>query len=116
MSGVSRMRIRRTLPVAMFVLAAVAGVESVQHIVPRINPADAGVPPVYDFFDLGPAPAVPCSCVPNPFTLSSYRPGWAYGSGPAVPAGDPPLSDADRQRNRDGAQNSAISPMMNAGW
>ena len=118
MSGLARMRIRRrTLPVAMLVLAAVATVEAVQHIVPRINPADAGYPPPYDFFDLGPAPAVPCSCVPHPFAPSSYRPGWAYGTGPAVPAGDPPLSDADRQRNRDwyAQEQRDIPAMMNAG-
>jgi TPR repeat protein len=110
---------RRTIPVATLVLAAVATVEGVQHIVPRINPADAGLPPAYDFFDLGPAPAVACACVPHPFALSSYRPGWAsaYSSGPAVPLGDPPLSDADRERNRDwyAQEQRDIPAMMNAG-
>jgi TPR repeat protein len=108
---------RRSVTVAILALAAVATVEAVQHIVPRINPADAGLPPADDFFDLGPAPAVPCSCVPNPFVLSSYRPGWAYGNGPAAPTGDPPLSDADRQRNRDwyAQERRDILAMMNAG-
>jgi hypothetical protein len=49
------MRAPLRMPIAMLVLATVVTVEAVQHIVPRINPADAGLPPAYDFFDLGPA-------------------------------------------------------------
>jgi len=112
------MPIRRdAVVVALFIAASAATVAAVQHIVPRINPADAGLPPADDFFDLGPAPAVPCSCVPNPFAHSSYRPGWAYGSGMATPAGDPPLSEADRQRNRDWyvQEQRDIPAMMEAG-
>jgi len=108
---------RNVVAVALCIAAGTATVAAVQHIVPRINPSDAGLPPADDFFDLGPAPAVPCSCVPNPFAKSSYRPGWAYGSGPATPAGDPPLSEADRQRNRDwyAQEQREIATMMAAG-
>jgi TPR repeat protein len=112
------MPIRRdAVAVALFIAAGAATVAAVQHIVPRINPADAGLPPADDFFDLGPAPAVPCSCVPNPFAQSSYRPGWAYGSGAATPAGDPPLSEADHQRNRDWyvQEQRGIPAMMDEG-
>ena len=84
--------------VSCVALAAVTA-ETAQHIVPRIPPREAGVPSVYEILDLGPAPAVTCSCVPNPFTLPAYRPGWGYGTGPAVPLEDAPITDADRRLN-----------------
>jgi TPR repeat protein len=94
------MAIRRWLwAVAICVVAGAATLEALQHLVPRIPPREAGLPPVYEMLDLGAAPAVTCSCVPNPFTLPKYRPGWAYGAGPAVPLDDPPITEADRRLN-----------------
>jgi TPR repeat protein len=88
---------RWVFSIGMSVAAAVA-VEALQQLVPHFPPPEASV---YDILDLGPAPAVPCSCVPNPFALPAYRPGWGYGSGPAVPLENAPISDADRRTNRE---------------
>lgn len=87
--------------VALFscVAAAAVTVETVQHIVPRIPPREAGLPSAYEILDLGPAPTVACSCVPDPFVLPAYRPGWGYGTGPAVPLEDMPITEADRRTN-----------------
>src|SRR5215831_15227880 len=87
---------RRTLYVAAAcVLAAGAGVRAAQtprHVHPPL-------PSVAEILDLGPAPAVTCTCVPHPFALPEYRSGFGYGSGPANPFTDPPMSDADRKFN-----------------
>jgi len=56
---------------------------------------------VYELMTLGPPPATPCTCIPNAFALPSYRPGWGYGTGPAVPFADAPISEADRRLNKD---------------
>jgi TPR repeat protein len=81
------------------VAAAAVTVETVQHIVPRVPPREAGLPSAYEILDLGPAPSVACSCVPNAFALPAYRPGWGYGTGPAVPLEDAPITEADRRTN-----------------
>jgi TPR repeat protein len=95
------MRVRRlAFAVAVCLAAAAVTLEGLQYVPPRIPPSEAGLPSVYELLDLGSAPAVTCSCVPKPFALPSYRPGWGYGTGPGVPLEDAPLSDADRERNR----------------
>ena len=93
------MPIRWISCVASSLAVAAVTVETGQHIVPRIPPREAGLPSAYEILDLGSAPAVTCSCVPNPFTLPAYRPGWGYGSGPAVPLEDAAITDADRRLN-----------------
>jgi TPR repeat protein len=82
---------------AMCLAFAGAGVHAVQGPPPNVPP-----PPetsVYELLELGAPPAATCSCVPTPFALPSYRPGWGYGSGPATPTENAPISDADRRRN-----------------
>jgi TPR repeat protein len=77
-----------------------AGVTALQQqLTPYLPPQEGSS--VYDLLDFGPAPAIQCTCVPNPFALPSYRPGWGYASGPAAPAEDAPISEADRRTNRE---------------
>ena len=91
------MTIRRIAAAVALAVASGAGTfAAVQDARPRFPPPPVSV---YDFVDLGPAPSVACSCIPNAFALPSYRPGWGYGQGPATPGVDAPLSDADRRRN-----------------
>lgn len=94
------MAIRRSASgVAIFLALAVAGVAAVQQVPP---PPYLPPPPetsVYELLDLGPAPETSCACVPHPFALPSYRPGYGYGTGPATPVELPRLSDDDRKRN-----------------
>src|SRR5262249_5179142 len=87
----------RALPAAMLVAAAGATVMAGQQPPPRVPPPPEVV--VDNLLDLGAPPATSCSCVPAPFALPSYRPGWGYGSGPAVPSENAPISDTDRRRN-----------------
>jgi len=87
----------RATAVALLFAGASATVTALQSPPPRVPP-----PPetnVYELLDLGAPPAPTCSCVPHPFALPSYRPGWGYGSGPATPTENVPISDADRRRN-----------------
>ena len=94
------MLIRRgTCALVISLACAAITIDAVQQIVPRIPPREAGLPPVYEILDLAPAPAVTCSCVPNPFTVPAYRPGWGYGTGPTVPLVDPTMTEADRRTN-----------------
>jgi TPR repeat protein len=92
------MPIRRdAVAVALIIAGGAATVAAVQQPAPNVPP-----PPetsVYELLDLGAAPATTCSCVPHPFALPAYRPGWGYGSGPATPTENAPISDADRRRN-----------------
>jgi len=90
---------RWALAVALSVVGAGATATAFQHLVPRIPPREAGLPSAYEILDLGAPPAVTCSCVANAFTLPAYRPGWGYGTGPAVPLEDPPITEADRRAN-----------------
>jgi len=90
------MSIRTAAAVTLSVAAGAGTLGAVQNGRPRIPPPPTSV---YDFMDLGPAPSVACTCVPNAFALPSYRPGWGYGQGPATPGENAPISDADRQRN-----------------
>src|SRR5262245_19343672 len=92
-------RNRRVALLVAMLLAAAAGVAARQQLTPYLPPPEGSS--VYDILDFGPAPAIQCTCVPNPFAVPSYRPGWGYGSGPAVPMEDAPISEADRRTNRD---------------
>ena len=96
--------------------AAVVTAAAVQHIVPRIPPREAGLPSAYEILDLGPAPAVTCSCVPA-FALPAYRPGWGYGNGPAAPLEDAPITEADRRINADwyAQEGASLRTMMDNG-
>lgn len=79
-----------------FMLAAGAiGVTAAQHVPPPDETS------VYAILSLGAPPPTVCSCIPNPFELPPHHPGWGYGSGPAVPFENAPISDEDRRRNRE---------------
>ena len=92
------MPIRRgAVAVALCIAGGAATIAAVQEPAPNVPP-----PPetsVYELLDLGAAPATTCSCVPHPFALPSYRPGWGYGSGPATPTENAAISESDRRRN-----------------
>jgi TPR repeat protein len=86
----------RLLTAALMLTAATATVTAVQqYLVPHMPPPKTSV---WDFLDLGPAPAVPCSCVPNPFALPA-QPVAGNGRGMAAPFDDPPMTEADRKIN-----------------
>ena len=79
--------------------AASVGVRGAQRLVPYLPPP--AETRVYELMTLGPPPAVTCTCIPNAFVLPSYHPGWGYGSGPAVPFEDAPISAESRRINKD---------------
>jgi TPR repeat protein len=81
--------------VAPMLLAAGAIGVTAQHVPPPDETS------VYAILSLGAPPPTVCSCIPNPFELPPYHAGWGYGSGPAVPFEDAPISDEDRRRNRE---------------
>ena len=92
------MRIPRPAIALALSIAAAASAGAVQQIVPRLPPPPTSI---YDFLDLGPAPDVPCSCVPNAFALPAYRPGAGYGYGLATPLHDAPMQESNRRLNEE---------------
>jgi TPR repeat protein len=64
--------------------------------------------------DVGPIPAPSvCGCVTSPFTVTRPRPGFGYGSGPAAPDSDAPMTRASAafQVRRD-AEDRATLPSV----
>jgi TPR repeat protein len=90
---------RSAVAIALTLATATVGVKGAQRLVPHLPP-----PPetsVYELMTLGPPPPTTCACIPNAFALPSYQPGWGYGSGPAVPFENAPVSDDQRRVNRE---------------
>lgn len=114
---VGTMRIRRRLAFLVgTLLAMTAGVTAVQQqLTPYLPPEEGSVDDL--LLNLGPAPDVQCTCVARPFGLPTFRPGWGYESGPAMPGEDAPISEADRRTNRDWYEDQApmIRPVSDQG-
>jgi TPR repeat protein len=81
--------------VTLALLVSAVGLTAAQHLPP---PPERSV---YELLNLGPAPAVACTCVPDPFALPPRRPGWGYSEGPARPFENAPVSEADRRANQE---------------
>jgi TPR repeat protein len=85
--------------VLLLALAATLGVTAQRKAGPHVPPPRETN--AYEVLALGAPPVVACTCIPNPFALPTYRPGWGYGNGPGVPFDPAPITDVDHRRNRE---------------